>query len=227
MTWQQQWRNYTWVQWGIVGVLVYFFGVMAPQLTGQLVILIGSVVIHEMAHGYMATWCGDPTPGQYGRLTPNPIAHMDLLGSVLLPVILTMSCSPFLFGWAKPVPVAYHRLQDPPNDAVKVALAGPLSNLMIAGLLSGLGRYGLWDTMLGPWLQYGIIINTILAVFNMIPIPPMDGSRVLYRVLPAEGRRMMDAIEPYGMWIIVGIAILNGFDPILRYIGRPIIRFFL
>ena len=189
-------------------------------------ILIFSLCFHEFSHAYIAYRLGDHTAARNGRLTLNPLAHLDPIGSVMIPLMLTLSSSSFLFGWAKPVPVNTQNLNNPLNDMVKVAIAGPLSNIFLAVLFSQIIKFqSIFAPNLmiqAPWLiatlQYGVIINIVLAVFNMIPIPPMDGSRVLYRLLPYAGRSLLDRIEPYGMWIIIILAFFGVFDIILRLI---------
>jgi Zn-dependent protease len=234
LTTTKLWK-YSLLEWAILGIFAYFFVVLEPLKLANIMILMGSVVVHEWAHGMAAYRCGDPTAQQQGRLTLNPMAHLDPLGSVFLPLMLVMSGSPFLFGWAKPVPITVHRLNDPMNDMVKVAIAGPLSNITLALVFAQCLKWlvamsPLWVVRM-PWvidvLQYGVVINIVLAVFNMIPIPPMDGSRVAYRWLPASGRVLLDKLEPYGLWIILLLAFLGFFDGVLRWVSFPIIRLLL
>ncbi len=227
--------QYSLIEWVIIGIFLYFFLVLEQMMLGRLIVLLISVVIHEVAHGVAALWCGDETAKYQGRLTLNPIRHIDPVGSVFLPMLLVVSGSPFLFGWAKPVPVNINQLHHPVNDMVKVALAGPLSNITLAIMCSSIIKLSLAiipDVMLQmPFiielLKYGIIINIVLAVFNMVPIPPMDGSRVLYRFLPLSGRAFLDKIEPYGFFIIILLAFFGLFSIILQIISVPLIQLLL
>lgn len=146
-----------------------------------------SVVVHECAHGWMALQCGDPTARDRGRLTLNPIRHIDPVGSLLLPIGLALLRSPILFGWAKPVPVDWSRLNDLRNDPVKVAMAGPASNFVLALLFAGLLRLAPETGFFAPVRDLafgGVLFNCALGLFNLLPIPPLDGSWVLMRFLP-------------------------------------------
>ena len=223
------------MEWLIIGVFIYFFVVLERMMLGRIIVLLISVVVHEVAHGMAALWCGDQTAKLQGRLTLNPIHHIDPLGSIFLPLLLVVNGSPFLFGWAKPVPVNTQQLNHPINDMLKVAIAGPLSNITLAVLCSVIVKLLIVVSPTTirqfPWvielLTYGVIINIVLAVFNMIPIPPMDGSRVLYRFLSVTGRSWLDKMEPYGLLIIILLSFLNFFSIILQVFSMPLIHLLL
>jgi Zn-dependent protease len=167
-----------------------------------------SIVVHECAHGLVALWNGDPTAKERGRLTLNPLPHVDLMGSIILPGILLLTRAPFMFGWAKPVPVDSSRLRHPVNDHLKVALAGPASNLMLALLFAALTRVAPEEGFLSPLrlMGYtGVVLNCALALFNMIPIPPLDGSWVLMRFLPLRHIIVLQQFRLAGMVLIVAL----------------------
>ncbi|MFK8026967.1 MAG: site-2 protease family protein [Gammaproteobacteria bacterium] len=169
-----------------------------------------AITLHEVAHGWAARYLGDPTAASLGRLSLNPIKHIDPVGTVLVPGILFMMGG-FLFGWAKPVPVNMHRLNDPKRDMALVAAAGPASNFVMAFLWALVIKFGFtmdsdtWRAILVQMGQVGVGINLILMVLNLIPIPPLDGGRVLSGVLPDNLSIMLAKIEPYGMFIIFGL----------------------
>lgn len=164
---------------------------MTESLLLLLPILLLSVIVHECAHGLVAEWWGDPTARMLGRLTLNPIPHIDLFGSILVPGLLLLSGSGVLFGWAKPVPVTPDNFRDRRLGDITVSLAGPASNVLLAiglgGLLAGaslvLGAEALPNGFI-VLCRYGILLNFILALFNLIPIPPLDGSHVVANLLP-------------------------------------------
>lgn len=162
-----------------------------------------SVVIHEFSHGWMAFYLGDPTAKYYGRLTLNPIKHLDFFGSFLFPLLLVIIRSPVVFGWAKPVPFNPYNLRDQKYGPAKVAAAGPLANLsvvLIFGLLIRLlPQTILVATGLGQIFSWIIFFNLLLAFFNLIPIPPLDGSKLLFALLPASLDRVRIFTEQYGM----------------------------
>ena len=183
-----------------------------------------SIILHEVMHGYVAYLLGDDTAKRQGRLTLNPIKHVDPVGTIILPLILILSGSHALFGWAKPVPVNIHRTRNPKQAMGIIALAGPMTNRALAvaalilirvlGLRNDLGGYVMLNRPAGflTMLLLGLlIINIILAVFNLIPIPPLDGGRVLTWLLPDEQARAFARIEPYGMFIIFALVLFNPF----------------
>ena len=180
----------------------------------QIAILVMSVVVHEVSHGVAALFLGDKTAKYAGRLTLNPIPHIDPFGSVLLPLLLVVIGSPFLIGWAKPVPYnPYNLMKSPKWGPGIVAAAGPLSNLSVAvifGLILRLGIGGVFSFLspefIGPFLQiitYIIVINIVLAVFNLVPIPPLDGSKVLFTLLPYRALWVQEFLESWGFVILI------------------------
>jgi Zn-dependent protease len=183
-----------------------------------------AITVHEAAHGYAARRFGDRTAEMLGRLTLNPIKHIDPLGTVVVPLLLLLSGSGFIFGWAKPVPVSPRNFKNPGKDMAVVAAAGPASNVVMAFIwavimrlvvayMSDLGNAG---QALFLMAQFGVIINALLAVLNMLPIPPLDGGRVAVGLLPPGPSRSLSQIEPYGMWILVGLMFTGLLSPILR-----------
>jgi len=182
-----------------------------------------AITFHEAAHGYVALRYGDDTALRMGRVTFNPIRHVDPFGTVLLPAILALTTG-FVFGWAKPVPVDFSRLRNPRHDMVLVALAGPGINIVLA-LLSALLLHTspLMPPFFGEWfaqnLQFSIWINVILAVFNMIPLPPLDGGRVAVGLLPDVLARPLARLERYGMLILIGVIFLLPF--VAGQLGYP------
>lgn len=181
-----------------------------------------AITIHEAAHGYVARHFGDMTAYQQGRISLNPIRHIDPVGTILLP-LLTLALGGILFGWAKPVPVNFAALRRPKQDMLWVAIAGPASNLLMA-LFWGLMIKVAWmfpgsyfSEPLLEMAQIGVKINAILMVLNLLPLPPLDGGRVAVSLLPHRQAYQLSRIEPYGMFILIGLAI----TPVLGWILTP------
>lgn len=171
------------------------------QIAVLAIIFLFSVILHEVAHGWMAYRLGDSTAKLAGRLTLNPFPHVDLFGTILLPALLIYIHSPVLLGWAKPVPVDFSALHNPKRDMIWVGLAGPLVNITLAILLS-IALYFTYLPVIAAVLKTGIIVNLVLALFNLIPIPPLDGSRFVMGVLPYPLARAYARLERYGIIII-------------------------
>ena len=177
-----------------------------PSIFVLLPVFVLSIVVHECAHGVMALWCGDPTARDRGRLTLNPLPHVDPIGSILLPMLLLLTHASFLFGWAKPVPIEWANLRHPRNDQVKVALAGPVSNALLALLFAGLLRVAPERGFFAPVqiaALYGVLINCALGLFNLLPIPPLDGSWVLMRFLRLRHIIALQQFRFVGMLLLV------------------------
>lgn len=219
------------------------------NLSYMLVPLMAAVVLHEYAHGWVAHFFGDPTAKSLGRLTLNPIPHIDPWGSIIVPLLLLLAPGGFVFGWAKPVPIDPRKLHNPKRDMAFVAAAGPLMNLFLAaisGLLLALfltldpslqanwppqpgvqPRTDLLGRILVPLTAmalFSIVINLLLFTFNLLPIPPLDGSRVLTSLLPLPSAHALSRLEPYGMLIILGLFMIDPYIPIISTVVGGIFR---
>jgi len=183
-----------------------------------------AITLHEAAHGYVARHFGDMTADKAGRISLNPLHHIDPVGTILLP-LLTLWMGGILFGWAKPVPVNFAALRNPKKDMLWVAIAGPASNLVMALGWSLLYKLGLMfpesyfaDPLLGM-AMWGIKINVVLMVLNLLPLPPLDGGRVAVSLLPHRQAFQLAKVEPYGMFILIFLAV----TPVLSLILSPLI----
>jgi Zn-dependent protease len=209
---------------------------LGQSLSVWLVPVITAITLHEAAHAWVADRLGDDTARSLGRVSFNPLRHVDPFGTLVLPGMLLLLNAPFLFGWAKPVPVAFHRLRNPKRDMVWVALAGPGTNIVLAVLsalafhflaarLEGLTEQTASTFALGVVLplaqmaQISVIVNIGLAIYNMLPLPPLDGGRVLTGILPYAQARLVAAIEPFGFMILIALIMT---DSLGFLIDRPI-----
>ena len=195
-----------------------------PQLIAVwLIPVLFAITVHEVAHGWVASKLGDKTAKMLGRLTLNPIKHLDFVGTILVPAILIITHAGFVFGWAKPVPVNHFNLNNPRRDMALVAAAGPFSNLLMAFLWAGGLKLGLYLAQIqnpaGFWLIYssqaGMLINIWLMVLNLIPIPPLDGSRVVASLLSPKAALLYNRVEPFGFFILVILIFTNVLTAVL------------
>jgi Zn-dependent protease len=186
-----------------------------------------AITIHEAAHGYVARYLGDNTAYMMGRVTLNPIKHVDLMGTILMPLMLYFATSgAFLFGYAKPVPVNFGHLRRPKQDMVWVALAGPASNFIQALLWAIafvlLGAFGVNERFFLKMCQAGVLVNLVMCAFNLFPLPPLDGGRVLVGLLPRKLAWSFSRIEPWGFFIVLGLVLVG---IVGSYWLRPLIGF--
>jgi Zn-dependent protease len=209
------------------------------QLSVWALPVLAAIILHEIAHGLVAYRLGDPTAARMGRLTLNPLPHIDPFGTVLLPLLLIVAHSPFLFGYARPVPVNFANLRNPKRDMVLVAAAGPVTNVVLAvgsalvfnklvylqlpaeGALTGMLVAVL--TPIALMAQNSVIINVVLAVFNLMPILPLDGGRVLAGLLPLRQAIAFSRLEPFGMLIVLMLMATN----VVGQVIGPVVHVFL
>jgi Zn-dependent protease len=210
------------------------------QVLIMLVPLLFAVTIHEAAHGYAALKMGDDTALRAGRLTLNPVKHLDPIGSVLLPVLLKVTGSPILFGYARPVPITPANFRDLTRGTLLVSSAGVAANFSLAAV-SGLLFHGLAmiaPALYGTWLMspvrdglmlcgYSVVINTVLAIFNLIPVPPLDGSRLLAIALPRRLRVPYERMERFGMLVVIALLLTGAIDQMFRFVIAPLVRLIL
>ena len=185
-----------------------------------IIILLFSIIIHEIAHGAIANYLGDSTAKYEGRLTLNPLKHLDPVGSVLLPLMLAIFQSPFLIGWAKPVPVNPYNLRNPKKDMAKISVAGPTVNFAVALFFSLIIHFFSIPENLLAIFSIIIFINILLAVFNLMPIPPLDGSKILFSFLPSKFEYVQIWMEQFSLFLFLGFVFLliNGIIPLIQIV---------
>ena len=187
--------------------------------------LLFAITLHEAAHGWIASKLGDHTARMMGRVTLDPTKHIDPIGTIAIPLVLLLSSSGFIFGWAKPVPINFNALRNGKNGMIWVALAGPGANIVMAicWLFVMIIAIKMNITILIEMGRVGILVNCVLAVFNLLPIPPLDGSRVISALLPNRLAYQYNQLEQYGLYILLGLMFLGGFN----YLVRPWVELIL
>ena len=187
--------------------------------------LLFAITLHEAAHGWIASKLGDHTARMMGRVTLDPTKHIDPIGTIAIPLVLLLSSSGFIFGWAKPVPINFNALRNGKNGMIWVALAGPVANIVMAvcWLFVMIIAIKMNIALLIEMGRIGILVNCVLAVFNLLPIPPLDGSRVISALLPNRLAYQYNQLEQYGLYILLGLMFLGGFN----YLVRPWVELIL
>ena len=187
--------------------------------------LLFAITLHEAAHGWIASKLGDHTARMMGRVTLDPTKHIDSIGTIAIPLVLLLSSSGFIFGWAKPVPINFNALGNVKNGMIWVALAGPGANIVMAvcWLFVMIIAINMNIAVLIEMGRIGILVNCVLAVFNLLPIPPLDGSRVISALLPNRLAYQYNQLEQYGLYILLGLMFLGGFN----YLVRPWVELIL
>jgi Zn-dependent protease len=203
-------QNLSTVQFAAIAILPLLFG----------------ITLHEVAHGWAAMRLGDKTALMMGRLTLNPLKHIDPLGTIIVPGLM-MLAGGAIFGWAKPVPVTWQNLRNPKRDMALVALAGPMANLGMAFLWALIARLGILLSTVSPWAsvpmilmgKVGIVLNLVLMVLNLLPLPPLDGGRIMVSLLPGPLSYRFSRIEPYGFFILIAL-LMTGV--LWKLLGPPV-----
>ena len=187
--------------------------------------LLFAITLHEAAHGWIASKLGDHTARMMGRVTLDPTKHIDPIGTIAIPLVLLLSSSGFIFGWAKPVPINFNALRNGKNGMIWVALAGPGANIVMAvcWLFVMIIAINMNIAVLIEMGRIGILVNCVLAVFNLLPIPPLDGSRVISALLPNRLAYQYNQLEQYGLYILLCLMFLGGFN----YLVRPWVELIL
>ena len=193
----------------------------------MLLVLFFSVIIHEIAHGYIALLNGDPTAKLHGRLTLNPLPHIDPVGTILVPALLFLSHSGILFGWAKPVPVNPMNFRNFRTGELSVSAAGPLSNFFLAFVFAQLSHWAANNQGFFLLCYAGVYINLILMLFNLIPIPPLDGSRIIMPLLPLAMQQLYAQLEPVGFILILILLYSGIWSMLIMPIFQFLIRFLM